>query len=126
MKIATLIAQILLGLMFLVAGLNAFFNFLTGPMPTGLAGEFVDALVKSHYFLVVGAVQAIGGAMLIVNRYVPLALTLLGPVIVNILMFHLTLNHTGLVGALVVAILWCFIAYRYRQNFAGLFAQKAS
>jgi putative oxidoreductase len=126
MKIATLIAQVLLGLMFLVAGLNAFFNFLTGPMPTGLAGEFVDALVKSHYFLVVGAVQAIGGAMLIVNRYVPLALTLLGPVIVNILMFHLTLNHTGLVGALVVAILWCFIAYRYRQNFAGLFAQKAS
>jgi putative oxidoreductase len=126
MKIATLIAQILLGLMFVVAGLNAFFNFLTGPMPTGLAGEFVDALVKSHYFLAVGAVQAISGALLIVNRYVPLALALLAPVIVNILLFHLTLNHTGLVGAFVVAILWCFIAYRYRQNFAGLFAQKAS
>jgi uncharacterized membrane protein YphA (DoxX/SURF4 family) len=124
MKIVVLISRILLGAMFVMAGLNAFFNFMKGPMPTGLAGEFVDALVKSHYFLVVGAVQAIGGALLIVNRYVPLALTLLGPVLVNILLFHLTMNHSGLVGAVVATILWGVIAYRYRENFAGLFVQK--
>jgi putative oxidoreductase len=126
MKIAALISRILLGFMFVVAGLNAFFNFLTGPMPTGLAGEFVDALLKSHYFAVVGAVQLIGGALLLVNRYVPLALTLIAPVIVNILLFHLLLNHVGLVTAFVLAILWGMIAYRYRQYFSGLFVQKAS
>ena len=126
MKIAALISRILMGLMFVMAGSNAFLNFLKGPMPTGLAGEYVDAIVKSHYFWAVGAVQLIGGVLLLVNRYVPLALTLLGPVIVNILLFHFLLNPVGLGGALVVTILWCVVAYRYRANFAGIFAQKAS
>jgi putative oxidoreductase len=127
MKIAVLIARILLGLLFVFAGLNGFLNFVPAPpLPGGLVGEFVDALVKSHYVLAVSAVQLVGGILLLVNRYVPLALTLLGPVIVNILLFHLLLNHTGLVMAFVVAILWCIIAYRYRDNFAGLFVQKAA
>jgi putative oxidoreductase len=127
MKIVELIARILLGLIFFVFGLNGFLHFIPmGPMPTGLAGEFVDALLKSHYVLVVSALQVVGGALLLVNRYVPLALTLLGPVIVNILLFHLLLNHTGLAMAFVVVILWCIIAYRQRQYFASLFVQKIS
>jgi uncharacterized membrane protein YphA (DoxX/SURF4 family) len=126
MKIAELIARILLGLVFFVFGLNGFLNFIHGPLPTGLAGEFVDALIKSHYVLVVSALQVVGGALLLVNRYVPLALTLLGPVIVNILLFHLLLNHAGLPLAIVVAILWCIIAYRQRQYFASLFVQQTS
>jgi len=127
MKIAELIARILLGLVFVVFGLNGFLNFIpTGPLPTGLAGEFVDALMKSHYVLAVSALQVVGGALLLVNRYVPLGLTLLGPVIVNILLFHLLLNHTGLPVAIVVVILWCIIAYRQRQYFASLFVQKTS
>jgi putative oxidoreductase len=127
MKIVELIARILLGLIFFVFGLNGFLHFIPmGPMPTGLAGEFVDALLKSHYVLVVSAIQVVGGALLLVNRYVPLALTLLGPVIVNILLFHLLLNHTGLAMAFVVVILWCIIAYRQRQYFASLFVQKIS
>jgi hypothetical protein len=127
MKIAALIARILLGLLFVVFGLNGFLHFIpNGPMPTGLAGEFVDALMKSHYVLVVSAIQVLGGALLLVNRYVPLGLTLLGPVIVNILLFHLLLNHTGLAMAIVVAILWGIVAFQQRQYFSSLFAQKTS
>jgi putative oxidoreductase len=80
MKIATLIARILLGLMFLVFGLNPFLHFLPAVLPSGLAGQFLNVLLQSHYVLFIGAVQVAGGVLLLVNRYVPLALTLLGPV----------------------------------------------
>jgi len=88
MKIAVLIVRLLLGLVFLVFGLNAFLQFLKGTIPAGLAGQFLQALFQSHYALATGAVQAVGGALLLINRYVPLALTILGPVIVNILLYH--------------------------------------
>ena len=67
-----------------------------------------------------------GGALLLVNRCVPLGLTLLAPVIVNILLYHLLLDHTGGIVAIIVAICWGIVFYRYRQNFAGLFVAKAS
>jgi uncharacterized membrane protein YphA (DoxX/SURF4 family) len=125
MKIVTLIARILLGLVFLVFGLNGFLNFLSmGPMPTGLAGQFVGALVLSHYFWVVAALQIVGGALLLVNRFVPLALVLLGPVIVNILCYHVFLNHAGAPPAIVVTILWFIVFYWNRQHFSGIFAQR--
>jgi putative oxidoreductase len=125
MKIAALIARILLGLVFFVFGLNGFLNFIpTGPLPTGLAGQFVTVLIQSHYVLFVSAIQLAGGVLLLVNRYVPLALVLLGPVIVNILLFHVLLNRTGLLIAIIVAILWCIVAFRHRQNFSGIFVQK--
>ena len=125
MKIVTLIARILLGLVFLVFGLNGFLNFLSmGPMPTGLAGQFVGALVLSHYFWVVAALQIIGGALLLVNRFVPLALVLLGPVIVNILCYHVFLNHVGAPPAIVVTALWFIVFYWNRQHFSGIFVQR--
>jgi len=124
MKIVALIARILLGLVFFVFGLNGFLHFIpAGPMPTGLAGQFSTALMQSHYYVVVFAVQLLGGVLLLVNRYVPLALTILGPVIVNILCFHLFLLRTGLPLALVVAILWAILAFRHRQAFSGIFVQ---
>jgi hypothetical protein len=127
MKIAALIARILLGLVFVVFGLNGFLHFIpTGPLPTGLAGQFVTVLFQSHYVLYISAIQVAGGLLLLVNRYVPLALVLLGPVIVNILLFHLLLNRTGLEIAIVVAILWCIVAFRVRQYFSGIFVQRAS
>jgi putative oxidoreductase len=127
MKIATLIARILLGLVFLVFGLNGFLHFIPmGPLPSGLAGEFVTVLFRSHYVLFVSAFQLAGGVLLLVNRYVPLALTLLGPVIVNILFYHLLLDHTGAPMAVVVAILWGLLAFRHRQYFSSLFVQRTS
>jgi uncharacterized membrane protein YphA (DoxX/SURF4 family) len=125
MKIVTLIARLLLGLIFVVLGLNGFLNFLSmGPMPSGLAGQFIGALVLSHYFWVVAALQVAGGALLLVNRYVPLALVFLGPVIVNIILYHVFLNPTGAPLAIVVVILWGIVFYSQRQHFSGIFVQR--
>src|SRR6266850_8004539 len=125
MKIATLIARLLLGLIFVVFGLNGFLNFLNmGPMPTGLAGQFIGALALSHYFWVVAGLQVVGGALLLVNRFVPLGLVLLGPVIVNIICYHVFLNISGVALAIVVVILWLIVFYGHRQYFSGIFVQR--
>jgi len=121
-----IIARVLMGLIFVFFGLNGFLQFLKAPMPTGLAGEFLTVLFQSHYVLFICVVQVVGGLLLLVNRYVPLALTLLGPVIVNIILYHLLLNPAAAQLAVVVTILWFFLFYRYRQNFSGLFVQKAT
>ena len=126
MKIAALIARILLGLIFVVFGLNGFLQFIPGALPPGLAGQFAGALMQSHYMHFVSGVQVVGGALLLMNRYVPLALALLGPVIVNILLFHLLLFPQGLVIAILVAVLWIVLFIHYRQYFSGLFVQRAS
>ncbi|MGH9966347.1 MAG: hypothetical protein ACREBG_00720 [Pyrinomonadaceae bacterium] len=126
MKIVVLIARLLLGLVFVVFGLNGFLNFLSmGPMPTGLAGQFIGALFVSHYFWVVAGLQILGGALLLANRYVPLGLVLLGPVIVNIICYHVFLNPTGVALPIVVTILWLTVFYTHRQYFSGIFVQRA-
>ena len=125
MKIVVLIARLLLGLVFVVFGLNGFLNFLNmGPLPSGLAGQFIAALALSHYFWVVAALQVAGGALLLVNRYVPLGLVLLGPVIMNIILYHVFLNPSGMLIAIVVAILWLIVFYAHRPYFSGLFVQR--
>ena len=125
MKILTLIARLLLGLVFLVFGLNGFLNFLNmGPMPTGLAGQFFGALFLSHYIWVIAAVQVAGGALLLVNRFAPLGLVLLGPILVNIICYHVFLNPSGAVPAAVVTVLWLIVFYGHRQHFSGIFAQR--
>jgi putative oxidoreductase len=126
MKITALIARLLLGLVFLVFGANGFLKFMSGPLPSGLARQFLSVLVQSHYDLVVSTVQVAGGTLLLANRYVPLALVLLGPVIVNIFFFHLLMDLSGLPYAIVVIILWGAVALRHRQHFSGIFVQRAS
>jgi uncharacterized membrane protein YphA (DoxX/SURF4 family) len=125
MKIVTLIARLLLGLISLVFGLNGFLNFLNmGPLPSGLAGQFIIALAASHYFWVVAGLQVAGGVLLLINRFVPLALVLLGPVIVNILLYHGFLNPSGAQLAILVTILWFIVFYGHRQYFSGIFVQR--
>jgi putative oxidoreductase len=125
LRIAALIARILLGLIFFVFGLNGFLNFIPmGPLPSGPAGQFLGALMQSHYVFVVSALQVASGVLLLVNRYVPLALVLLGPVIVNIFFFHLFMDRRGLALAIVVVILWGIVALRHRQYFSGIFVQR--
>ena len=125
MKIAFLIARLLLGLIFLVFGLNGFLNFLSmGPMPTGLAGQFIGALFLSHYFWVVAAFQIAGGLLLLANRFMPLALVLLGPIIVNIICYHVFLNHSGAGLAALVTILRLTVFYGKWQYFSGILAQR--
>jgi uncharacterized membrane protein YphA (DoxX/SURF4 family) len=121
MKITTIIARSLLGLLFVVMGLNIFLNFIPmPPPPEGPARNFMMALFVSHYFWIVGALEVAGGALLLTGRYLPLGLTLLGPVIVNIPCFHVFMLPQGLPLAIVVAALALFLLWRHREHFAGL------
>jgi putative oxidoreductase len=127
MKIVTLIARVLLGLMFLVFGLNGFLHFIPmGPPPTGLASQYMGALAASHYLVFVFALQVVSGVLFLVGRYLPLALTLIGPVIVNILLFHALMEPSGIVPGLVATLLWIVVAYSVRSAFAGIFQKAAA
>ena len=121
MKTLTIIVRSLLGLTFVVFGLNAFLHFIPLPPPQGLAGDFMKALFVSHYYYVVAILQIAGGAICLLGRFVPLGLTLLCPVIVNILLFHIFLEPSGLPLAVVVSVLALFLLWAYRQSFGGLF-----
>lgn len=122
MKITTLIARWLLGLMFLVFGLNGFLNFIPqGPMPTGFAGQFLGALMGSHYMLAVCLIELVAGLLFLANRCVPIALSLTGPILVNILLFHASMNPSGIVPGLIVTALWLLVFYSVRSAFAGIF-----
>jgi hypothetical protein len=124
MKIASLVARLLLGLVFVVFGLNGFLHFIKAPMPEGIAGQFAGALFGSKYYVVIFGVQLISGILFLVNRFVPLAVVLIGPIIVNILCFHGLLGAPGLPMAIVVALLWAIVAIRNKQHLAGIFAQR--
>src|SRR5580698_3097692 len=124
MRIAAAIARYLAGAIFLVMGLNGFLNFIHFPPPTGIAAQFMGALYVSHYLWVIFAFQVVGGALLLVNRYVPLAVAILAPVLVNILTFHALMAPSGLPLALFVAVLWAAIFIDVRPAFSGLFQSR--
>lgn len=126
MKIAVLVARILLGLIFLFFGLNGFFNFLHAPMPTGPVGQFMALLGPTIYMHFVFLVQVVGGLLLLSGQFIPLALVLLGPVIINILLFHVSMQPSGLPPGLFATLLWFIIFYGVRRAFAGIFAQKVT
>jgi putative oxidoreductase len=126
MKIASLIARLLLGLIFLVFGLNGFLHFIPMPPPKGLAAQqFGGAIFTSHYWVVIFGIQVIGGVLLLVNKFLPLAIVVLGPVIVNIFFFHVLMAPEGVPLAIVVVVLWVILAVRYKQYLAGIFVQNA-
>ena len=124
MRTASVIARYLAGVIFLVFGLNGFLNFIPFPPPGGIAGQFMGALYASHYLWVIFAFQVIGGSLLLINRYVPLAVAVLAPVIVNILTFHALMAPSGLPLALFVALLWVAVFIEVRPAFSGLFQSR--
>ncbi len=126
MKITSIIARFLLGLIFLVFGLNGFFHFVSMPAPTGLAGQFMGALFLSHFLIVIFAIQLIGAVLLLLNRYVPLALSFLAPIIVNILLFHILMAPSGLPRALVVTVLWVLVFLSVQSAFASLLQPRVA
>ena len=123
-RTASVIARYLAGVIFLVMGLNGFLNFIPLPPPGGIAGQFMGALYASHYLWVIFAFQLLAAVLLLVNRYVPLALAMLAPVIVNILVFHFLMAPSGLPLAVFVAVLWALIFVNVRPAFAGLFQSR--
>jgi hypothetical protein len=124
MRSAAVIARYLLGIIFLAFGLNGFLHFIPMPPPTGVAGQFFGALFASGYWVVIFLLQIIAGVLLLINRFVPLALTILAPMIVNILGFHVFMAPGGMPLALVVTILWVVVYFSVRSAFAGLFQQR--
>src|SRR4029079_6801983 len=121
MKIATIIARVLLGLVFVVFGSNIFLHFIPMPPPQpGLLGDFTKALFLSHYLHVVAIFQIVGRLLLLIGRFVPLGLVLLAPVIVNIDLVHVLLDPAGLIMAAVVSLLLVFLLWQYRDAFKGI------
>jgi putative oxidoreductase len=121
MKIASTISRYLLGLIFLLFGLNGFLHFIPLPPPTGTAAQFFGALFVSGFYVVIFFLQIVPAVLLLINRYVPLALTILGPIIVNILCFHTLMAPAGLPLAIAVTILWLVVVWPVRAAFAGIF-----
>jgi putative oxidoreductase len=109
MRYAIIIARVLLGIVFVVFGSNAFLHFIPMPPMQGQAGAFIGALINSGYVYVVAILQVIGGLLLLAGRFIPLGLTLLGPVIVNIMLYHIFLDPSGLPLAGVISILTLFL-----------------
>jgi putative oxidoreductase len=121
MKYAIIIARVLLGIVFVVFGSNGFLHFIPMPPMQGQAGAFIGALINSGYVYVVAILQLIGGLLLLVGRFIPLGLTLLGPVIVNIMLYHIFLDPSGLPLAGVISILTLFLLWAHRDHFAAIF-----
>ena len=124
MKIVSVIARYLLGLMFTVFGLNGFLNFIHQPPPSNpLAIQFFVAISASHFAAFFFAMQLIGGLLLLSGFFVPLALTVLAAELYNILGFHLTLSP-GIAPALVACVLWVLVFLQYRNSFNGVLTAK--
>ena len=122
MKYAILVARVLLGFIFLVFGANHVVPFLPMPPMAGDAGTFATILTVHKYFAFIGLLEVIAGLLLLVGRFVPLALTILGPIIVNILLFSGLIAHGGLAIPLLVTVLELFLLFTYRLSFAGIFS----
>ncbi len=122
MKIAATVARYLMGLTFVVFGLNKFFNFIpAGPMPAGVAGQFMNVFIVTKYAMMVGSFEVVGGLFLLANRFVPLALAFLAPVIVNILFVNITMTPQAIPVTLVVTICWIVVYFRVHSAFQPLF-----
>jgi len=127
MRVFAAIARLLLGALFVFAGSNHLFHFVpNGPMPAGEAGQFLGALVSTGYLNIVGVLEAAAGLLLLINRFVPLALAVLGPIIVNILIVALLLTPKVLPVAIFLIIFWILAAYRARAAFLPFFKPRAA
>src|SRR5246127_1983588 len=125
MKITSIVARYLLGLMFTVFGLNGFLDFIHQPPPTNpLAIQFFVSVSESHFAAFFFAIQLLGGLLLLLGYFVPLALTALAAELYNILAFHLTLAPASIAPALVASVLWVLVFLQYRESFKGIFSAK--
>ncbi len=122
MKYLIHISRILLGLLFVVFGSNAFLHFIPMPPMQGQAGAFIGALASSGYLYVIAALQVLGGLCLLLgSRFVATGLILLGPIIVNILLYHIFLDQSGLAMAIVISVVSFFLLWVYRHKFPAIF-----
>lgn len=120
MKVVTVILRSLFGLMFVVFGSNAFLHFMPMPEMTGYPAQFIGSMAASGYLLPIAALQVIGGALVLSGWFVPLGLTLLAPIVVNIDLYHIFMDRAGMPMAVVVSAVLAFLLWRYWNAFAGI------
>jgi putative oxidoreductase len=127
MKLLVFAARIMLGLLFMVFGMNHVMNngLLHLPMMTGDGGAMMGMMFVHKWLVVYGAIEVAAGMMLFLGRFVPLALTLLAGIILNITLFHVTLALPGLKMAIFLILGELILVYAYRNSFSGIFAGKA-
>jgi hypothetical protein len=127
MKIVTIIVRTLLGLAFVFFGLNGFFHFLPMPpqQPDSAAGHFFIAVSTTGFMKVIFALQVLGGLLLLLNVLPVLGLTILCPIIFNIVLFHLTMEPNGLSTAIGIAVLALILVAMYWNHFRHLVEQPA-
>jgi putative oxidoreductase len=114
-------ARLLLGLIFFIFGLNNILHFIPLPPPSGDALTYMGVLAGHQILTFVGIIMTISGLLLLVGRYVPLALVMLGPILVNILIYHIALWPHGFIPAIIATLLELFLIWAYRLSFRGLF-----
>lgn len=124
MKIAVIIARVLLGLLFFVFGLNAFIHFIPMQPIPGDAGIFVNLLYAHGWLTFLGLLYVIAGVLLLIGRYVPVGLVILGPILVNILLFHITLAPSGIAAGVIATLLELFLIWAYRPAFRPIFTEN--
>ena len=124
MKTSVLVGRLLLGLIFVVFGLNGFLLFITPPEHTPVGNAFINLLVTSGFMYVEKAFEIIGGALLLLDLYVPLGLAVLAPIVVSILIFHLLMERNTLVIGVVPFLLWVVLAWAYRWQFTPLLVRR--
>jgi uncharacterized membrane protein YphA (DoxX/SURF4 family) len=125
MKIASIFARYLLGLMFTVFGLNGLLHFIPQPPPPNpVAIQFLVAVSTSHFAAFFFLLQVLGGLLLLFGLFVPLALTLLAAELYNILAFHLTMAPASIMPALIACGLWILVFLQYRESFNSIFRAK--
>ena len=121
MKYAVIVARILLALPFLIFGANDLHAFIPMPPIAGDAGTLGMIMIHHGWLLFIGTLFLIAGVLLLVGKYVPVALVLLGPILVVILLFHITLQPSGLPIPIVLTLLEVFLIYAHWPSFRGIF-----
>lgn len=125
MKKSTLIIRILMGLMFFVFGLNGFLQFLPQPPMPEKAMAFMGGLMQAGYFFpVLKGTEILCGLLLLSGFFVPLALVVLSPIVIQIFLFHTVIAPDGFVMGLIIVILQAFLGYAYREKYAAILSAK--
>jgi len=125
MKIVVIGIRSILGLVFFVFGLNIFFHFFPTPTPPGDASTLMTLMFVHGWFKVVGTLEVLGGALLLSGRLVPLGLTILGPILLVIVLFHSTLAPSGLAFALFWMLMELYLIYAYKSSFESVLNPNA-